>query len=65
MWIFFYILTQKLPHSINFELKHKIASLAAIESFEFNTELPVTEILMVAGLLLIFALEVLVHKLLT
>ena len=56
-WILFLnILSQKLPHSIN---------LAAIESFEFNTELPVTEILMVAGLLLIFALEVLVHKLLT
>jgi len=36
-----------------------------IESFEFNTELPVTEILMVTGLLLIFALEVVVHKLLT
>ena len=40
-------------------------TFAAIESFNFNTELPVTEILMVTGLLLIFALEVLVHKLLT
>ena len=42
-----------------------LTSSTAIESFEFNTELPVTEILMVTGLLLIFALEVVVHKLLT
>ena len=45
--------------------KIRPTSSTAIESFEFDTELPVTEILMVTGLLLIFALEVVVHKLLT